>query len=398
MSPERKKLDGSKKVALVCSGGGTKAAAFHMGVCLALKEKGFSFEGGLGSKKSKSQTPFSIDTYVGSSAGSVVTSYLAGGYPIDGIFDSYLHRGKDLALKPISYTTMFSLKSCSKKKEKDLASKFIQKMKGFSNYAIDVLHNRRLLKFSGIFTTAGIESHMKEVLPSNNFKDYGVNLYIVATQLNHSKRVIFSKEKKTSPEHDPSCMYDNSASISDAVAASLALPPIFTPYPIKNKSNQTVHYFDGEIRETLSAHVAEDAGAKLIISSYTHQPYHYSREIGSLTKFGITAIGIQAIYLLVERKIQLSKYNRNQKKITLDAVLEYCKDAQISETHRKKISAIIEEKLSIYKDINYIYIHPRPSDHQVFFNEHFSLSRKTMDKMVQSGFRATINALLRYNY
>ena len=35
-----------KKIALVLSGGGIKAAAYHIGVCLALKEKGFEFSGG----------------------------------------------------------------------------------------------------------------------------------------------------------------------------------------------------------------------------------------------------------------------------------------------------------------------------------------------------------------
>lgn len=335
MLPLSKNLSKFKKVALVCSGGGTKAAAFHMGVCLALKEKGFSFEGGLG-KKSEFPKPLSISTYVGSSAGSVVASYLACGYSIETIFDAYLQKGKNLILKPITYGTMLSLKSSTKQKKEDIASKFFKKVKGISNYAIDILHNRRLLKFSGIFTTAGMEAYMREILPSNSFKDYKASLYVVATQLNHSKRVIFSKEIKASPESDPSCVYDNSASISEAVAASLALPPIFSPYSIKNKNDQEIYYFDGEIRETLSAHVAEDAGADLIISSYTHQPYHYSREIGSLTKFGITAVGIQAIYLLVERKIQLSKYNRDRKRATLDAVVEYCRDAQIPEIHTKK--------------------------------------------------------------
>ena len=40
------KLSQKKKIALVLSGGGVKAAAFHIGVCLALKEKGFRFAGG----------------------------------------------------------------------------------------------------------------------------------------------------------------------------------------------------------------------------------------------------------------------------------------------------------------------------------------------------------------
>ena len=40
------KLREKKKIGLVLSGGGIKAAAFHIGVCLALREKGFRFAGG----------------------------------------------------------------------------------------------------------------------------------------------------------------------------------------------------------------------------------------------------------------------------------------------------------------------------------------------------------------
>ncbi|MCS6838115.1 MAG: patatin-like phospholipase family protein, partial [Bdellovibrionaceae bacterium] len=34
------------KRSLVLSGGGIKASAFHLGVCLALKERGYAFLGG----------------------------------------------------------------------------------------------------------------------------------------------------------------------------------------------------------------------------------------------------------------------------------------------------------------------------------------------------------------
>src|SRR5262249_20188346 len=158
---------------------------------------------------------------------------------------------------------------------------------------------------SGLFTTAGIESYVREdVLPSNRFEDFAVDLCVVATQLNHSKRVIFCKHQLEPPADDPRCLYETEVAISDSIAASVALPPIFTPYAIKNKKGKLIYFFDGEIREPLSVNAAEQLEADLIISSYTHQPYHFSREVGSLTKFGITAIGIQAIYLMIERKIQ----------------------------------------------------------------------------------------------
>ena len=71
------KLKGKKKIALVLSGGGVKAAAFHIGVCHALKEKGFKFIGGSRDKVEDDPNysdPLAIKTYVGSSAGALVSS------------------------------------------------------------------------------------------------------------------------------------------------------------------------------------------------------------------------------------------------------------------------------------------------------------------------------------
>jgi predicted acylesterase/phospholipase RssA len=73
-------IRGKKKPALVLSGGGIKAAAFHAGVCLALKEKGFRFAGGTKDEVDHHHHDHrTIATYVGSSAGAIVTSFLASG-------------------------------------------------------------------------------------------------------------------------------------------------------------------------------------------------------------------------------------------------------------------------------------------------------------------------------
>lgn len=63
-----------KKIALVLSGGGIKAAAFHLGVCLALREKGFTFAGGSPEevKMRYSDEKLTFRVYVGSSAGAVI--------------------------------------------------------------------------------------------------------------------------------------------------------------------------------------------------------------------------------------------------------------------------------------------------------------------------------------
>jgi len=398
---DKQQISRRKKIAFVCSGGATKAAAFHMGVSLALHEKGFRFLGGLKGKSPSTPSargPLDVDTYVGSSAGSVIASYLAAGYSVDQIFNAYLGRAKQSPLKPLAYSALMTVKASQH--EEALREGLSRRLRSMTTGAIDLLYRRqKLLSLSGLFTTTGIETYMKEeVLPSNKFADYMVDLCVVATQLNHSKRVIFCKHALGPPADDPRCLYETEVSISDAVAASTALPPIFSPYGIRNKKGKLIYFFDGEIRETLSVNAAEQLGADLIISSYTHQPYHFSREVGSLTKFGITAIGIQAIYLMIERKIQSAIYNRNQKLAALESVNEYCKKVQLDEKHRKKILAILEEQLTVRPNNRYIYINPRARDHEMFFGDHFNFSTKFMEKIVRIGFMSAIETLRKYEF
>ena len=73
------KIGPKRKIAFVCSGGATKAGAFHLGVALALQERGFRFFGGLAppAGESKLPGPMEISTYVGSSAGSIIDNQIS---------------------------------------------------------------------------------------------------------------------------------------------------------------------------------------------------------------------------------------------------------------------------------------------------------------------------------
>src|SRR5580698_5913613 len=89
---ERIQIGPKRKIAFVCSGGATKAGAFHLGVALALQEQGFKFYGGLmpATGAPRPPGPMEISAYVGSSAGSIIATYLAAGYSLDNIFNSFL--------------------------------------------------------------------------------------------------------------------------------------------------------------------------------------------------------------------------------------------------------------------------------------------------------------------
>ncbi len=414
-SGDQIKIGPKKKIAFVCSGGATKAGAFHLGVALALQEQGFRFYGGTvpPNQKARPPSPMEISMYVGSSAGAIISSYLAAGYSLDNIFNSFLDYkppAGDITIDPkdefpkilprLTYPKMFKIRS---KFTLEQLSQLGQLRKALMRLMFqgdwESLVQLKWLKLTGLFSTHGIEQYMREeVLSSNQFQDYLADLFIVATQLNHSRKVVFGKYQYQPPPHDLSCQYNNDVSISEACAASTSLPVIFSPYGIKNSDGQLIYYIDGEIRDTLSTHVAVDGGADLVIASYTHQPYHVFKESESLTGFGLSAIIIQSIYLLVEQKINNHIYSKALHHDTILAVSQYCETQGVSVEHKTKICELLENQLHYKMDVETIYIHPSAHDRQIFFGDHFSLSSKKMSEIVKSGFRAAIEVLKKYDF
>ncbi len=408
-SRKRIQIGSKRKIAFVCSGGATKAGAFHIGVALALHEQGFRFVGGLQSRNDPSgpsSKPMEISTYVGSSAGSIICSYLAAGYSLDNIFNSFTGRQPTdevdqypRILPRLTYPTMFKLRPGLAREQFSQLMQVGRMVNNLVQGRWDTLLQLDWLKLQGIFSTGGLEEFMREqVLPSNRFHDYLADLFIVATQLNHSRKVVFGKYSYQPPPHDLTCQYDNDALVSQACAASASLPFVYAPYPIENKNGKTIHYIDGEIRDTLSTHVAVDSGCDLVIASHTHQPYHFNKETGSLTEYGLPAILIQSIYLVIEQKVNQYVHGKVTQRNAINAVERYCRQNGIDGEHARKILEILEAELHHRRDVDILYIHPNPSDAQMFFGDHFSLSPRKLAEIVKSGFRATIEKLRHYEF
>jgi predicted acylesterase/phospholipase RssA len=395
------RLSEKKRIALVLSGGGIKAAAFHLGVCLALREKGFRFAGGSHEdvKMTYSDDKLTFKVYVGSSAGAVISTFLAAGYSIESVIDAFergaasdlnrfTKRKKPYArLKPLMYRDIFALNGGN-------FVSFIPNMirrKSIVTGGLEALIKNGF-KINGLFTTRGLERYFRtQVLKENSFASLGVDLFVVGTQLNHSRKVVFGAFPETIKEK--SIKYAHYASISDAVAASASLPPVFAPYGIRDHKGKEIFYFDGEIRETLSTHVAADAGADLVISSYSVQPYHYTPIMGSLHNYGIPLIINQALYQVVQQKIE--KHIEHQQQITaiLSAVDGYFKKSGLPDEHREKLLEIISHRVNHKPGVDYIYIHPSPQDHEMFFVDHFSLNPEILGRIVNIGFRAALQVL-----
>jgi len=399
------KISEKKKIALVLSGGGVKAAAFHIGVCLALREKGFRFAGG---RSAKARLQFegqalTVNLYVGSSAGSVVATLLAAGHSIDSVIDAFT-RGTGLAslarpktdspaLKPITYRDVFALNMGAALPTRLLPSIFRKRLNVTGGIEAAF---KEAFKLNGIFSTRNIERYIRtHVFPENNFADLGAELYVVATQLNHSRKVVFGPYSETVKHKE--IKRAHYAKVSQAVAASAALPPFFAPYGINNEQGKEIYYFDGEIRDTLSTHVAAEQGADLVIASYSIQPYHYTPEMGSLHEYGMPLIFNQALYQVVQKKIETHIRHQQDVRAMIKAVRGYMSEQNIPEEHIKKLVEILIARTHFNPAVDYIYIHPQPQDYEFFFYDHFSLNTKVLTGIVKTGFKSAMNTFRAYN-
>jgi predicted acylesterase/phospholipase RssA len=400
----RKRIEFTK-TALVCSGGATKAAAFHIGVCLALRDREFSFLGGLSDPitppdcipyPTPKTHPKQIATYVGSSAGALIVTMLAAGINIESIINSFAEStkfkipGNFRSIPKIQYKDMLSFNWPTKTgfynffKKRPVLGKTLESL---------VLGN---LKTPGVFTTQGLANYLKNyILPTEHFNELKPDLFVVGTQLDHSRKIVFGRfgTEKTFDEY---CQYASNAKISEAVAASMSLPLIYSPYKVRHGENKSRYYIDGEIRETLSTHVAKENNCDLIICSYTHQPYHYKQEIGSLTQYGLPSIIIQSLYQAIEQKVYGARKAHENKKAAIDTVREFFKEKKYPEQDLEILVSKLQTRIDFNEKLNYLFIHPESKDREMFFGEHFTLNPEVLQNVVSIGYKRAMAELRKY--
>lgn len=380
----------NKKTAIVLSGGVIKAGAWHLGVALALEELGFVFK----SNKISDNNQLEIGTYVGSSAGSFVNAYLASGVRPHNVVDSFLRKTKDSKPRAISYKDLFTIKRPS------TGNGFWSKLDplGDSPLLLKTVISP-MLKISGLFSTEGLVKYLKkEVLVSNKYEDYAADLFTVATQLDHSRKLIFGKYKYPNPRHDVTSVYKTGYTIAESIGASMSVPFIYTPYPLKSPTSEKIKYYiDGEIRETLSTHVAVDNNCEIIISSWTHTPYHFQEEIGSLANYGLPIICMQAIHLMIEKKIIDSRSRKKTAKDVISSMDMILKENKITDQKRKKILELLERKLNYNPKVTFIDIFPKHEDYKIFFKNYFSLDPEKTKAIVTAGYNRTMEVIQKYS-
>lgn len=376
----RIRLSEKKSIALVCGGGGVKAACFHTGVVMALERLGFGFKGGLkkeGSPRPPDDKP-TISTYVGSSAGSFIATFLAQGGRIQDFVGAYRNKTvKGGELPPVRYRDIF----------------YPRLDKALSMLNIDTILMAAFTKksFQSPFSTEGIRRYMlNNVLKTDRFSELDANLYIVATELNEPRKVVFGNRHHFNLE--TMVEFRNDIAISDACAASMALPPLFHPYRIQVEKGPR-DYFDGEIREPLSDHIPQEAGCDLAICSYTSQPLWLRREAGNIADLGVQTIGLQALMQNLNKKIRYIRNARKKERVLLGEVKRFFEEKKID---KKLCDELVERMLKNFEydpTVDYIYIHPSPSDHQMFHLPSFSLKEADAELIIRKGYRATMMAM-----
>ncbi len=414
-------LSKKKSIALVLSGGGVKAAAFHVGVCLALRQKGFHLAGGTAEEVDTyfhNKSPC-IKTYVGSSAGAFVAAALAAGHSVASIIHAY-SQGQGISpwpttngpnvrttpMPPLGYSDIFSMQMPStglSNVGKSIGALFQKSASGDTSPGIALgLEGfvKKALRIGGVFSTKNLEKYIRTHVckPHNSFEKLGAQLFVVTTELDEPKRVVFCPSAAIQSQHPQGTEveYANYASISQAVAASTSLPPMFVPYSIANKQGKEVYFFDGEIRDTLSTHVAADAGADLIISSYSMQPYSRHESIGSLNEHGMPSVINQAICQGIQHKINSARSWRRHTKAFIKELEDYAAKGGLKPQQMQHIKKLLHHHLGKPEGVEYVYIHPHAQDYDMFFADHFSLNPKIIMGIVSVGFKAALNALSPY--
>jgi predicted acylesterase/phospholipase RssA len=229
------------KRALVLAGGGVIGGMYEVGVLTALDEefRGFRVN--------------DFDIFVGSSAGAVVASLMANGVRPTGLYrilDEGLADPMNFSRGSVYDRHAFSGAAGKLGKLVWALGKNI--LAGLRGSFPDLLARAQGALPSGFFSVQQLEAYMRRVFAekglSNDFRTLGRTLLIPAVDLDRAERVVFGVGESVE------------VPISQAIAASSAIPGFFEPYSIGERD-----YVDGGVGYTGHADLAVERGADVVV-------------------------------------------------------------------------------------------------------------------------------------
>jgi NTE family protein len=241
------------KTALVLGGGGFTGGVYEIGALRALDLLAVN------------QTVNEFDVYVGTSAGAFIGALTANGVTPEEMM-RVLNRELTSPLRDISLSMLL------RPNYRGLISRGVtfpfrlagmaRELAGHLNEvsAVDLLTGLVSGLPNGFYSSEGIGEYVEEALTdpdrSNDFRMLERELYITATDLDTTERIVLGEGEWAD------------VPISDAVAASGALPVVYDPVTLKDRE-----FIDGGIRSTTNVDVAVERGAKFIVVINPIVPY-----------------------------------------------------------------------------------------------------------------------------
>ena len=285
------------KTALVLGGGGFTGGVYQIGALRAFDLLAVN------------RTVNEFDVYVGTSAGSFVTSLLANGVTPEEMMRVLNKRlpsaidDMDLGtlLRP-NYRGYLERAAVLPLRLVGLIRNLAPKMGEFSAMDIGVGLAENLP--TGIYSGRGLNKYMEEVLSdpdrTNDFRLLERELYLTATDLDTCERIVMGDGDWID------------VPISKAVECSTALPIVYEPVELKGR-----HLIDGGIRSTTNVDIAIERGAKFVVVINPLVPYvnDFQKNIPTVTgsrarrvsDMGIAAITNQAFRLLSHDRLHRAK-------------------------------------------------------------------------------------------
>ena len=341
--PHMKKRPGTS---LVLSGGATKAFYFHLGV---LRVLGMD----------------DITSIVGSSSGAVLGAFLAAGVEVDTLVKT-IHQKKvyfkenETWAKKLTSSMLFRPKYTNILRQSLMNSfsgiRFLTTLPRIYNEDILAKALDNFIKSQsqviGFFDGKALGELFKLVVPSDDFNDLQIPLFVVATALDSQKRALFNSLYDYEDESD---LFATNVPLHKAIQASTAVPGMFEPMQINGK-----YYIDGEVKRTVSSDIGVNLADRVIIS-HTYQPL-YLNGSGSVRDMGW--------YNIVKQTVSMVLYERIQRQ------------------------CVILREHYAHKEV--LWIQPDPEDVEFFLAPEFTFDTVMQQKIMKSGERAARKALANY--
>jgi NTE family protein len=291
-SAARRRRRGSKS-ALVLGGGGFTGGVYEIGALRAFDLLAVN------------RTVNEFDIFVGTSAGAFVASMLANGVTPE----EMMRVLNDRLPSPIDDPSLGTLLKPNllgfAQKAAVLPLRLVGLAREMASHigsvsAVDLALGLAESLPTGFYTAEGIEGYVAEVLSdpdrTNDFRMLDRELFLTATDLDTCERIVLGEGEWAD------------VPISEAVAASGALPVVYEPVEINGRQ-----LIDGGIRSTTNVDVAVERGAKFIVVVNPLVPYvnDFSKQIPTIfgtrvrrvSDMGIPAIANQAFKLIAHARL-----------------------------------------------------------------------------------------------